>query len=243
MVKLIFTLPQVTLLRLTASVGTPVALARFSFKMSCAVSLLMKSEQFSANVILKFICHAPPGVSGGGDGGGGEGGGEGGGGDGGGGEGGGGVGYPPSTGTTRLYMEVGDSLMLVPGKQALLLCMSVITKWKPVLTLMKKSEVLAFHEVFVFASAGGARFQYTLLNFSCPRRSAFSMTPLSVVTTWTYLHARRPRGAAVSAVGGEGAADEAGRGGEYPCAVRSSRYCAHGSVAGMSRPPISKQLL
>ena len=93
MVKLIFTLPQVTLLRLTASVGTPVALARFSLKMSCAVSLLMKSEQFSANVISKFICHAPPGVSGGGDGGGGEGGGgDGGGGEGGGGEGGGGEG-------------------------------------------------------------------------------------------------------------------------------------------------------
>ena len=108
-------------------------------------------------------------------------------------------------------MEAGDWLMLVPGKQALLLCMSVITKWKPVLTLMKKSEVVVFHEAFVFAKAGGARLQYTLLKFSCPRRSAFSTTPLSVVTTWTYLHARRPRGAAVSAVGGEGAADEAGR--------------------------------
>ena len=238
MVKLIFTLPQVTLLRLTASVGTPVALARFSLKMSCAVSLLMKSEQFSANVISKFICHAPPGVSGGGDGGGGEGGG-----DGGGGEGGGGVGYPPSTGTTRLYMEVGDSLMLVPGKQALLLCMSVITKWKPVLTLMKKSEVLVFHEAFVFAKAGGARFQYTLLKFSCPRRSAFSTTPLSVVTTWTYLRAFRGGGAGLRFRWARGGRRGKLGGGEYPCAVRSSRYCAHGLSAGMSLPPISKQLL
>ena len=71
-------------------------------------------------------------------------------------------------------------MMLVPGKQALLLCMSVITNWKPGLILMEKSEVS------VFASAGGARFQYTLLKFWCPRRSAFSMTPLSVVRTLTY---------------------------------------------------------
>ena len=238
MVKLIFSLPQVTLLRLTASVGTPVASARFSFKISWAVSLFMKSEQFSTNVISKFICHAPPGVSGGGDGGGSDGSG----GDGGGGDGGGGVGYPPSIGTTRLYVEIGDSLMLVPGKQALLLCMSVITKWKPVLTLMKKSEVEAFHEVSVFAKAGGARFQYTLLKFSCPRRSAFSTTPLSVVTTWTYLRALRGGGAGLRFRGARGAAaEEAVGGGEYPCAVQS--YCAHGWSAGMSLPPISKQLL
>ena len=38
----------------------------------------------------------------------------------------------------------------------------------------------------VFASAGGARFQYTLLYFWWPRRSAFSITPLSVVKTLTY---------------------------------------------------------
>ena len=72
--------------------------------------------------------------AGGGDGGGGDGGGLGGGGDGGGGEGGGGVGYPPWK--LRLYLEIGDSLMLVPGKQALLLCMSVITNWKPARILM-----------------------------------------------------------------------------------------------------------
>ena len=35
--------------------------------------------------------------------------------------------------------------------------MSVITNWKPDLILMKKAEVS------VFASAGGARFQYLLL--------------------------------------------------------------------------------
>ena len=75
------------------------------------------------------------GAGGGGVGGGGEGGGGlGGGGDGGGGEGGGGVGYPPWK--PRLYLEIGDSLMLVPGKQAPLLCMSVITNWKPALILM-----------------------------------------------------------------------------------------------------------
>jgi len=45
----------------------------------------------------------------------------------------------------------------VPGKQAFLSCMSVITNWKPDLILMKKAEVS------VFASAGGARFQYLLL--------------------------------------------------------------------------------
>ena len=50
-----------------------------------------------------------------------------------------------------MNLEFGDSLMLVPGKQALLLCMSVMTNWKPDLILMKKSDV------FVFASAGGAR--------------------------------------------------------------------------------------
>jgi hypothetical protein len=109
-------------------------------------------------------------------------------------------------------VDLGDSLMLVPGKQALLLCMSVITKRKPVLTLMKKSEVEAFHEVSVFAKAGGARFQYTLLKFSCPRRSAFSTTPLSVVTTWTYLRAFRGGGAGLQFRGARGAAaEEAGR--------------------------------
>ena len=83
------------------------------------------------------------GGDGGGDGGGGEGGGEGGGdggggdgGGGGGGEGGGGVGYPPWK--PILYLDIGDSLMLVPGKQAPLLCMSVITNWKPGLILIKK---------------------------------------------------------------------------------------------------------
>jgi len=35
-----------------------------------------------------------------------------------------------------LYLENGDSLMLVPGKQALLLCMSVILNSKPALILM-----------------------------------------------------------------------------------------------------------
>ena len=79
------------------------------------------------------------GGEGGGLGGGGEGGGDGGGGDGGGGEGGGGVGYPPSK--PRLYLEIGDSLMFVPGRQALLLCLSVITSWKPDLIFMKKSDV------------------------------------------------------------------------------------------------------
>ena len=85
--------------------------------------------------------------------------------------------------------------MLVPGKHALLLCMSVITNWKPGLISMKKSDVS------VFFSAGGARFQYTLLKFWCPRRSAFSMTPLSVVKTVTYLRAFR---------GGGGRAGEGG---------------------------------
>jgi len=46
-------------------------------------------------------------------------------------------------------------------------------------------------EVSVLASAGGARFQYTLLKSWCPRRSAFSMTPLSVVMILTYLRAFR----------------------------------------------------
>ena len=69
-----------------------------------------------------------------GEGGGGEGDGGGGLGEGGGGEGGGGVGYPPSK--PRLYLEVGHSLISVPGKQALSLCMSVITNWKPALILM-----------------------------------------------------------------------------------------------------------
>ena len=45
----------------------------------------------------------------------------------------------------------------MPGKQALLSFMSVMTNWKPALILMKKSDVS------VFASTGGARFQYTLL--------------------------------------------------------------------------------
>ena len=141
-------------------------------------------------------------------------------------------------------MEAGDWLMLVPGKQALLLCMSVITKWKPVLTLMKKSEVVVFHEAFVFAKAGGARLQYTLLKFSCPRRSAFSTTPLSVVTTWTYLRAFRGGGAGLRFRWGEGAADEARR--RRVLLLRGSKlslYCAHGLSAGMSLPPISKQLL
>ena len=86
-----FTLPQVMLSRLTASVGTPVAVARFSVKLFCAVPV--NSEQFPSNVITMFVSQTPPGVSGGakGDGGGG-GEGEGGGGDGGGGEGGGGEG-------------------------------------------------------------------------------------------------------------------------------------------------------
>jgi hypothetical protein len=139
-------------------------------------------------------------------------------------------------------MEVGDSLMLVPGKQALLLCMSVITKWKPVLTLMKKSEVVVFHEAFVFAKTGGARFQYTLLKFSCPRRSAFSTTPLSGVTTWTYLRAFRGGGAGLWFRWGEG-----GGGGSWEEASILARFealfCAHGLSAGMSLPPISKQLL
>ena len=85
--------------------------------------------------------------------------------------------------------------MFVPGRQALLLCLSVITSWKPDLIFMKKSDV------FVFASAGGARFQYTLLKCWCPRRSAFRMTPLSVLKTLTYL--RVFRGGA-GKVGGEG---------------------------------------
>ena len=59
--------------------------------------------------------------------------------------------------------------------------MSLITNWKPGMILMKNSEVSTF------TSAGGARFQYTLLKFGWPRRSAFSITPLSVATTWTYL--------------------------------------------------------
>ncbi len=86
----IFTLPQVMLSRLTASVGTPVAVARFSVKLFCAVPV--NSEQFPSSVITMFVNQTPPGVSGGakGDGGGGEGGGgegKGGGGDGSGGEG------------------------------------------------------------------------------------------------------------------------------------------------------------
>eukprot|EP00964_Phaeocystis_antarctica_P032104 scaffold18168_cov77-Phaeocystis_antarctica.AAC.1 len=60
---------------------------------------------------------------------------------------------------------------------------------------MKKSDAS------VFASAGGARFQYALLKLWCPRRSAFSMTPLSVVKTVTYLRAFR------------GGGDRAGEGG------------------------------
>ena len=126
-------------------------------------------------------------------------------------------------------MEVGDSLMLVPGKQALLLCMSVITKWKPVLTLMKKSEVVVFHEAFVFAKAGGARFQYTLLKFSCPRRSAFSTTPLSVVTTWTYLRAFRGGGAGLRFRWGEG-----GGGGSWEEASILARFEALALMEGGS---------
>ena len=56
----------------------------------------------------------------------------------------------------------------------------MITNWKPDLILMKKAEVS------VFAWAGGARFQYTLLKSCWPRRSAFSIMPLSVVKTLTY---------------------------------------------------------
>ena len=74
--------------------------------------------------------------------------------------------------------------MLVPGKHALLLCMSVITNWKPDLISMKKSDVSVSP---VFASAGGARFQYALLKPWCPRRSAFSITPFGVFNTLTYL--------------------------------------------------------
>ena len=81
--------------------------------------------------------------------------------------------------------------MLVPGKHALLLCMSVITNWKPGLISMKKSDVP------MCASAGGARFQYALLKPWCPRRSAFSITPLSVVKTLTYLRAFRGGGGRV----------------------------------------------
>ena len=83
-------------------------------------------EPLSSSNRTKSIAHG----GGGGDGGGGLGGG----GLGGGGEGGGGVGYPPWK--PRLYLENGDSLMLVPGKQALLLCMSVILNSKPALILM-----------------------------------------------------------------------------------------------------------
>ena len=81
--------------------------------------------------------------------------------------------------------------MLVPGKHALLLCMSVITNWKPGLISMKKSDVP------MCASAGGARFQYALLKPWCPRRSALSKTPLSVVKTVTYLRAFRGGGGRV----------------------------------------------
>jgi len=49
------------------------------------------------------------------------------------------------------------------------------------------------------ASAGGARFQYALLKPWCPRRSALSTTPLSVVKTLTYLRVFRGGGG-----GGEG---------------------------------------
>ena len=67
---------------------------------------------------------------------------------------------------------MGDSLISVPGKQALSSCVNL----KPGLILMKKAEV------FVFASAGGACFEYVSLK---SRRVAFSVMPLGVVKTLT----------------------------------------------------------
>ena len=130
-------------MRVMEAGSTPIETASCSMKLALSTVLTVPGT-----VITKVtsVCHAGGGD---GDGGGGLGDGGGGLGEGGGGERGGGVGYPPSK--PRLYLETGDSLMLVPGKHALLLCMSVITNWKPGLISMKKSDA------FVFASAGGAR--------------------------------------------------------------------------------------
>ena len=88
MVAATLTLAAVTL-RVMAAGSTPIDAARFT--VSLCFARLLKASTVPAKVITRSIsnCHAPPGVSGGGEGGGGDGGGDAGEGEGGGGNGGG----------------------------------------------------------------------------------------------------------------------------------------------------------